>query len=174
LRNNERNAAHLATATPQQVTPASLNSAQNPSNSGDDSKRGTDDLTTPVDPISRSNANGDEISSGINGKINDGLKTGEDENNNKNIDDNFLSDEPPRDNLNGQGHCGCDSDKMKIILPQSDGDSCNANRMAKIAIPIAAEKLSAVPMRELMDLSSAKGTMDMLKNLQNLCEKYHL
>jgi hypothetical protein len=167
LKNNERNAAAL-------LANAALRQTTSAPKTADDSQLGTADLNSPVEVVSRSNdAKAGELFNGKDGKDlgSDGLKTGKISGS---IDDNFLSDAPAKNNDNDQGRCGCDSDKMKIILPRSDVDSCSASRMAKIAIPIAADKLSAVPMRELMDLSSAKSTMGMLQNLQNLCQKYNL
>lgn len=171
LRLNEKNEAdRLAKEALRQATPA-------PS-SADDSQRGTADLTSPVDGTSRSNGNADaegllnEQDGKDGGK--EGLNNGEISGGGKSADDNFLSDAPATENNNDQGQCGCDSDKMRIILPRNDVDSCSASRMAKISIPIAADKLSTVPMKELMDLSSAKSTMSMLQNLQSLCEKYNL
>lgn len=68
----------------------------------------------------------------------------------------------------------CDTQRVKIILPSNDEDSCSANRMAKISIPISAEKLSKIPMKDLLNLSSTRSTLNMLQNLISLVEKYEL
>lgn len=111
----------------------------------------------PVDEITRSNFN-------ENSDIKDLSET------KKNLNDELenLQADAPKINNDDDLQC-CDNDRLKIILPR--GDSC---RMAKISIPISADKLAAVSMKDLINLSSAKSTLLMLQNLLELVEKYNL
>lgn len=132
----------------------------------DEAQRGTADLSEPIEELNvpRSNINENAADNQDLSELNKNLK--EDE-----LDAEKLQADAPKSNDEGQ--C-CDGDRMKIILPSGDTDSCASSRMAKISIPISAEKLSTVPMKELMNLSSAKSTLIMLQNLQQLVEKYKL
>lgn len=70
------------------------------------------------------------------------------------------------------GEC-CENNRLKLILPKNDRSTCGSD-MAKISIPISAEKLSQIPMQEILNLSSTRSTMIMLQNLVELAEKYNL
>lgn len=67
----------------------------------------------------------------------------------------------------------CENNQLKLILPKNDRSTCGGD-MAKISIPISAEKLSQIPMQELLNLSSTRSTMITLQNLIELAEKYNL
>lgn len=137
-----------------------------------ESLRGSEDLSQPIDDNNANNGrygnnnnnnknyyygNSNENQSAENSETNDG-------------EDSYSSSENDKNN---DDQC-CDSERMKILLPRNDIDSCAGSRMAKISIPISSEKLSRVPMKDLMNLSSARSTLTMLKNLMTLAEKYNL
>jgi hypothetical protein len=82
---------------------------------------------------------------------------------------NIMNDASPRDN----DQC-CNNDRLKIILPQNNNQCLENAKHAQISIPISAEKLSSVPMKELLNLSSLRSTLSILQQLILLAEKYDL
>lgn len=123
-------------------------------------QQGESDLSVPVEPLIQ-NVTPETLQLNINENI---------QRRNKLLDEEEVDDAPN----NEEDEKCCENDRLQIILPQASVDTCQRNRMARISIPISVEKLSSVPMNELLNLSSTRSTLSVLKNLLQLVEKYNL
>lgn len=69
----------------------------------------------------------------------------------------------------------CDGLKPQILFPRTpDASQCGKSSVAKIVIPIDLSAIQKIPMNEIVELTSEKVNIEMIRKLMKLAEKYQI